>query len=151
MKKLLTLLLPFLIVGCSKNQDTMLVCDCYTATELIQGKLNKVECSDNIALGLSRESLVFNERRNTINWRGNGHVGTKPKLLNGKDTGLMQESILDFTDKNIYFYYDLVDKNGKQVLSRSLTFDRVSLVAVADFYNVTTVTRYLKCSIAEGV
>jgi len=141
-------LMVFGIVGCSKNQDTMLVCDCYTATEFIQGKLNKVECSDSLVFGLSRESLVFNERRNTINWRGSEHVGTKPKLLNGKDTGLMQESSLDFTDKNIYFYYDLVDKNRNNILSRRLTFDRVSLVAVAEHSNVT---RYLKCSTAEGV
>ena len=66
-----TLALVFMvfgIVGCSKNQDTMLVCDCYAATEFLQSKLNKLECSDNIVFGLSRESLVFNERRNTISW-----------------------------------------------------------------------------------
>ena len=141
-------LMVFGLVGCSKNQDTMLVCDCYAATEFLQSKLNKLECSDNIVFGLSRESLVFNERRNTISWAGSEHVGTKPKIVNGKDTGLMQESILDFTDKNIYFWFDIVDKNGVNILSKSLTLDRVSLVAVAEYENVR---RYLKCSIAEGV
>ena len=149
MKHTLALVLIVIgLVGCSKNQDTMLVCDCYAATELIEGRLNKVECSDSFVFGLSRESLVFNERRNTINWRGSEHVGTKPKLLNGKDTGLIQESSLDFTDKNIYFYYDIVNTTGNNILSRRLTFDRVSLVAIAEHYNVT---RYLKCSTAEGV
>ena len=154
MKNTLALvLMVFGIVGCSKS-DTNLICDCYKETEFLseQSKLVERECSDGI-FGLSRDSLVFNEKNHSINWRDIKHTGPEKTQIGTRYTELK------FEDNEIIFS-DLTKQpdysdNGilKTLVGMDFTFNRLSLVAQQRYYGnrMTSSTRYYQCKLAEGV
>ena len=152
MKKIFLTLMVFGIVGCSQS-DTNLVCDCYKETEISeQSGYVESECSDGI-FGLQRDSLVFNEKNHSINWRGKKHAGPKKTWL-----GTSYKE-LEFDDEEIIFS-DVTatpshsDRETLRInVGMELTFNRLSLVAEQKYYGdrMTTSTRYYKCKLAEGV
>ena len=153
MKNTLALVLMVIgIVGCAKNPDTMLVCDCYSERELTKDGVITRECSE-VLFGNSRVALVFNQKNNTINWRGYKNVGYEEVY------GMVRETELSFDDDIIYFNSILTSKtdfgNGvKEVKDNwNLTFNRLSLVAedynFGDLVNPTTRISY--CKLTEEI
>jgi hypothetical protein len=155
MKRLITIIFLVTLFGCSFNADTKLSCNCYKEVHLIDRKLVEKECNDGAVFGYSRESLMFNERKNTLNWGDLNYIGDE---RNADGDGTLTK--LDFEKDSIKFSYRLVSRYRdveeikKNIQYRKLRFNRITLVAEetrgANFIAGQR-TRYFQCELVEGV
>lgn len=156
MKRLITIIFLVTLFGCSFNADTKLSCNCYKEVHLIDMKLVEKECNDEAVFGYSRESLVFNESKNTFRWGGLDYVGDERN-----EGGAGRVAKLDFEKDSINYSWRSIDfytSDSSELIKRTqwkdLKFDRISLVAEerqgASFL-ASSWTRYFHCELAEGV
>tara|TARA_B100000780_G_C20867065_1_gene344818 strand:+ start:163 stop:624 length:462 start_codon:yes stop_codon:yes gene_type:complete len=151
MKNLILIIFgTFFLISCS-NGDNYLVCDCYVEKEFIENELVDRECKDWPASSIfTRQSLSFNEKRNTINWANKyEHIGSR------KTKYLEIETNLEFTDNEIVFLQtvrnDIIDGEIRTIEGFSeVKLNRISLLATErNWGNQTPYERLFKCSVTE--
>jgi hypothetical protein len=141
MNKLLTLILPLLLIGCAVEEDTRLVCDCVKSTFENNAEIYS-KCMDKDGGNLdnySNKSLVFNESKKLF-------------MFNGTQMGDMFTS---FDDNVISYSFE------GDIQKTSRTFDRVSLTMIEALQDRNYNTEYktwsvyrtyhYQCRIVEGV
>jgi len=149
---ILSIFLMCFLISCS-NGDSHLVCNCYTEQEFIEGELVNYECADYPASGVfKKQSLSFNERKNTIKW-ANYYEHFVAKKTNSYEA----ETSLDFTNNEIVFKqttrYTINDGQLRLIEGfREVRLNRISLLLTEELWgDVKPYKRLFNCSVTEAV
>ena len=135
MKKLI-LISTLLLVGCSQEQDTRLVCDCQYESSIhnpserdreflsiMRGQEVEKDCMS-FGKESTSETLVFNESKNKM-------VFSNPAWIFARS---IDEQRTDFTNHAISYYQYSITSEIDDPISYKLDLDRISLILRATYY-----------------